>query len=1033
MLRHCLHPNGSQSPVALLDDLLTFLATIALIIPDYLVGYSFVYYGTISKVIRFYHRSPSCFCNIELIKKATTALLGQSIHVPSTLYEALLCELLTIPYLQDILGNLEFLSRVLDAERLAATLKQILALDPDHNLVISRPREEVLWLLSYFIYTFRTRSGDVPDRPPTANYIIVVSNLLTYLAKDITPRISVLENSSETPLPNFVSFEILTLVDQRNVTSLLARSEFTGFADRSENDSTQNTVAVASFALALLRVFPQKGDDIRMWLYLGSTFMRSDARTQNKIRVPAIKYFWNTISQTSVYHLIRQHPSNAVNLLRPNESDSNTSHRAMQQLKKQEWKTILLFLELYTFVLKVTDDEEFISGSSHVDESQSWTRQSALEIASVEKLVVFLKNLAFATYWNGAQILGSDRFVETPSLASYFGLNEVGPSTKPTEVAVAKLKETDISALDGTSLQSLKSLVTGLLRMIYERDSRRRFLPKDHWLMTAYFDMDGFIQAVDVEEDYRLQLQEAGDQDEGEQAAEDDESYNDEEILVGANRTIQIRRHELLKQNQQKIAREKNLKAMTPRLEILQNMPFFIPFNTRVAIFHIFIRKDQLKRRDGYLDSDQWRFARMHSTVGGQPTRQNPQEILRKYHAKIRRDSCFDDAYDHFYSLGESLKEPIQITFVDQFDTVEAGIDGGGVTKEFLTSVTNEAFSPSAALDLFVENDQHLLYPNPAAIDERRDLLRQAGIKENTPEWNEPIRDLLHRYEFLGRVIGKCLYEGILVDIHFAPFFLVKWALSGGAGSATNESNYRANINDLRDLDETLYQGLLKLKNYPGNVEDFCLDFTVTDTISSPLDGSGQRTITRELRPGGSEIAVTNANRLVYITYMARHRLQIQPRLQTDAFLRGLGLMIPPSWLSMFNQSELQTLLGGDASEIDVQDLRKNTLYGGVYVIGNDGLEHPTVTMFWEVMQAYSDADRRKVLKYVTSTPRSPLLGFDKLNPRFSIRDSGADQTRLPSASTCVNLLKLPIYQHKDVLRQKLTYAINAGAGFNLS
>lgn len=207
----------------------------------------------------------------------------------------------------------------------------------------------------------------------------------------------------------------------------------------------------------------------------------------------------------------------------------------------------------------------------------------------------------------------------------------------------------------------------------------------------------------------------------------------------------------------------------------------------------------------------------------------------------------------------------------------------------------------------------------------------------------------------------------------------------------------------------------------------------MTDTISSPLDGSGQRTITRELCPGGSDIPVTNSNRLVYITYMARHRLQIQPRQQTDAFLKGLGSMIPSSWLSMFNQSELQTLLGGDASEIDVQDLRRNTIYGGIYVIGDDGQEHPTIKMFWEVMQAYSDADRRKVLKYATSTPRSPLLGFDKLNPRFSIRDSGADQTRLPSASTCVNLLKLPIYQNKEILRQKLTYAINAGAGFNLS
>jgi ubiquitin-protein ligase E3 C len=222
--------------------------------------------------------------------------------------------------------------------------------------------------------------------------------------------------------------------------------------------------------------------------------------------------------------------------------------------------------------------------------------------------------------------------------------------------------------------------------------------------------------------------------------------------------------------------------------------------------------------------------------------------------------------------------------------------------------------------------------------------------------------------------------------------------------------------------------------------EAFGLDFTVTDTISTPVhdaDGGngrpGLRAITRDLRPHGSDIAVTNENRLVYISYMARHRLQLQPHLQTNAFLRGLGCMIQPSWLSMFNQSELQTLIGGDSSDIDVADLRQNTTYGGVYAIGDDGLEHPAIQKFWQVMHSFSDEDRRKVLKYVTSTPRAPLLGFSQLNPRFSIRDSGSDQARLPSTSTCVNLLKLPIYDSQETLREKLLYAINAGAGFNLS
>jgi len=33
----------------------------------------------------------------------------------------------------------------------------------------------------------------------------------------------------------------------------------------------------------------------------------------------------------------------------------------------------------------------------------------------------------------------------------------------------------------------------------------------------------------------------------------------------------------------------------------------------------------------------------------------------------------------------------------------------------------------------------------------------------------------LRYYEFLGRILGKALYEGILVDVFFASFFLSKW------------------------------------------------------------------------------------------------------------------------------------------------------------------------------------------------------------------------------------------------------------------
>ena len=62
-----------------------------------------------------------------------------------------------------------------------------------------------------------------------------------------------------------------------------------------------------------------------------------------------------------------------------------------------------------------------------------------------------------------------------------------------------------------------------------------------------------------------------------------------------------------------------------------------------------------------------------------------------------------------------------------------------------------------------------------------------------------------------------------------------------------------------------------------------------------------------------------------------------------------------------------------------------------------------------------------------------PLLGFAHLLPQFCVHRATDEEGRLPTAATCMNLLKLPPYESLEVLRERLTYAIEAGAGFELS
>ncbi|KAL2352367.1 E3 ubiquitin-protein ligase NEDD4 [Cryomyces antarcticus] len=988
---------------------------------------------------------------------ALTAPLAAPVSSTPTAYASLATQLLCTYLPRDLLDTA---SAAIDSQRLSSAVFAVLSSVPSKEPregqertsygksqqdPLSNPHRRLALLANViFVYRFAHSFGDPEAYSADRDFVGAVGSLLSSVSGLV---------EAESAHNEFFREQTDSLVDAENVGNLLSGSD------------EEDAMLFAGYALTLLRVFRRKGDDIRMWLYLGSNSTSSGSRGS------AIRYFWNVVQHTTVYQAITKDSRAAIPSLKlqPKQDQSewrtpsldgtgpSTTQRPVDSAGNRitkEWEIILVFLELYTFVLKIMGDDEFFAGSENsVTTNQSTsprTRDNTLPLTEVKDLTTFLKNLGFTMYFDMSLIIGSNVLSEgndVGSLSKHFGRPSVlamADENEPSKPDDDNQVSQSVAGITGMSIDYVKGLVTGVLRQIYERDSRRRFLPKEHWLMSpSRLSMEGnFIQAVVMEEESRHQIQEVSDT-EGEDNPYDLDGDDDDAHEVwqppatvrdrfrrrpnGADTERRIRQ-------QRKASRKRYLQAVAPRLEILQNMPFLIPFDTRVQIFREFVHLDMLKRRNGYVDPDLWRqsmmFGSHHGSFGGGDGE------LNKHHAKIRRKHVFEDAFEQFWGLGEGLKEPIQITFVDEFDIVEAGIDGGGVTKEFLTSVTSQAFEPGPE-DLFVENEQHLLYPNPALIDAIKYAYDASAL-----DGRLVVIETCRRYEFLGRIVGKCLYEGILVDISFAGFFLLKWALTGGSGSAPRETGYRANLNDLKEMDEALYQGLLQLKNYPGDVEaDFSLNFTVTDNIPllSPPVLSGKntpksKTITRDLRPpSGADTPVTNANRLLYISAIARHRLQTQPHLQTTAFLKGLASIIQPSWLSMFNQSELQTLLGGTQAPLNIPDLRQHTAYGGVYAIGDDGLEHATVRMFWDVMEALEDVDRRRVLKFVTSTPRAPLLGFASLNPRFSIRDAGADEARFPTTSTCVNLLKLPMYRSKEALRDKLLYAVRSGAGFDLS
>lgn len=651
---------------------------------------------------------------------------------------------------------------------------------------------------------------------------------------------------------------------------------------------------------------------------------------------------------------------------------------------------------------------------------------------------------------------------------------------------------------------NLKDTTSALSRQLYERNVRHPFVAEEFWLMPpALLDIASF--ANKVAEDPMFSGEDNLDLDNEENGSDISDSDSEPDVDIDTENdevatTTTNTRLSWLTSAYSGMAKEARIKSIdekitTPRVAVLRNIPFVVSFHDRVRLFHALIKRDRgqlfgdemfhqptvanVAVRRGRIFEDG--FYSMFPILSGRPARQIPQSTNEDEDISMVDDSggvtpappppsfardrdishldplrartgfrpAFSDLdfmssamqpsldpmeeqepeyrqqqrYGRRLRHEEAFKGRMQITFIDRYGMPEAGIDGGGVFKEFLTSLVREAFDP--ATGMFASTPNNHLYPNPESTNASEPHQQQV---------------ILDKYKFLGAVIGKALYEAILVDAPFAMFFLGR-CLGQLPG-----------FNDLPSLDEELYRGLVKLKNYPVSssndsdqtkdneeAEDeiarvFGLDFTVT----TPTKDGTTRTVPLVSR--GDTIKVTSQNRLLYLDLIAQHKLVKQTRAQTEAFLSGLHTVIPPAWLSLLFASplELSRLVGGDGgSAIDVEDWKRNTTYTGAYA--GKTADHPTILAFWDVVEnRLTEKQRRHLCKFATSCERPPLLGFAELYPGFSISSSSSDENgehnhRLPSASTCVNLLKLPVYSNRDVLYKKLTTAIDSGTGFDLS
>lgn len=87
--------------------------------------------------------------------------------------------------------------------------------------------------------------------------------------------------------------------------------------------------------------------------------------------------------------------------------------------------------------------------------------------------------------------------------------------------------------------------------------------------------------------------------------------------------------------------------------------------------------------------------------------------------------------------------------------------------------------------------------------------------------------------------------------------------------------------------------------------------------------------------------------------------------------------------------------------------------------------------MFWQSIRELDPDEQRKFLYFVTGTSRVPLDGY---HPPFNVTQ-GKDMMpdSLPRAHTCFNQIVLPEYSTKDLMKEKIHFALTETEGFHLS
>eukprot|EP01066_Platyproteum_vivax_P009807 Platyproteum_vivax@DN4344_c0_g1_i1.p1 len=355
----------------------------------------------------------------------------------------------------------------------------------------------------------------------------------------------------------------------------------------------------------------------------------------------------------------------------------------------------------------------------------------------------------------------------------------------------------------------------------------------------------------------------------------------------------------------------------------------------------------------------------------------------------VERHNLLLTSFNQFRSLSRGdLHKELKFGFVG-----EPAQDAGGLTREWFTLIIESIFNPNFYLFCLSDCDTVTYQINPNS-------------------WiNEAHLDY---FEFAGRCLGKAIFEKVAIKATLCRPLLKQ--LLGG----------KADLEDLAYADMQLYNSLIFMQS--STIEGIIFDnFCVEE------DKFGSKQVT-ELKPNGKNIPVTDNNKDAYIGLRANYQIYDAVSEQIHHLQRGLYDVIPVSILRVFDLQELEMLING-MPVLDMGDWKSHTCYMGAYTCS-----HEVIVWFWEVVSAFSDEHKARLLQFSTGTSRLPVDGFEGLESNrgqktmFTVQSvEFSDCAPFPRAHTCFNRLDLPLYKTKAELKLYLTQAVQMDVtGFGL-